>query len=797
MVAHLKSVSGRIAFLAALLVGASQLLAAPAAIRIDLDKPGHTVSPLLYGIFFEDINCSSDGGLYAELVRNRNFEDSPKPDHWGVISGADAQVDMRIDSSQPASPKNIRSLRVNISRVGTGRAGVVNHGFWGIPVNKGQRYRLSLLARGADEFAGPLTASIEGEDGVVYGQAKLADLNPGWKSYELSLKVRNTDPHARLVLSTERAGTFWLDMVSLFPVKTWKNRPTGLRPDLAEMLVGLKPAFVRFPGGCWVEGDTMALAYRWKETVGSVAERRTQHNIWQYMATHGIGYHEYLQLCEDLHAEPLFVINCGMSHKEVVPMEKMGEFVQDALDAIEYANGPATSRWGGARARNGHRPPFHLKYIEIGNENGGPAYQERYALFHDAIKAKYPQVRLIANEWSSPPNNRPLDIVDEHYYSTPEFFISNAGKYDSYDRAGRKVYVGEYAVTQGCGQGDLRAAVGEAAFMTGLERNSDVVVMASYAPLFANLNYKKWNPDLINFDSFRVYGLPSYYVQKMFSENKGERVLPVSIDATAQEPAPGSGTFGVGTWRTAAEFKEMKVTRGDETLFDWDAGQGTRGWRFRDGDWVSSGGVLRQNSLAENVRAFAEDKSWSNYTYALKARKLAGDEGFLIPFLAKDENQKAWWNLGGWGNRKHAVEMDGAILNEVPGQIETGRWYDIRIEVNGARIKCYLDGRLVHELAAPRLKPLYASATLSPRELILKVVNVSTVAQETEIRLKGREAKGNGTAMVLASESPGEENSLDDPWRVAPVTQRITCRGSSLRHSFPGNSVSVIRLTLQ
>jgi alpha-L-arabinofuranosidase len=795
MTARSNSTLMRIACLAALLASACQPLAAPATIRIDLDKPGHPVSPMLYGIFFEDINCSADGGLYAELIRNRSFEDSAKPDHWGVVSSGDAQVEINLDSSQPASPKNPHSLRVNIARMRTGRAGVANQGFWGISVTHGEKYRLSLLARGAKE-AGPLTASIESQDGVVYAQATVGDLTSGWKAYEVALTARNTDSRARLVVSATKPGTFWLDMVSLFPFRTWKNRPNGLRPDLAEMLAGLRPAFVRFPGGCWVEGDTMALAYRWKETIGDPAERRTQHNIWQYMATHGIGYHEYLQLCEDLGAEPLFVINCGMSHKEVVPIEKMGEFVQDALDAVEYAKGPVSSTWGAVRARNGHRAPFHLGYMEIGNENGGPAYHERYALFHDAIRAKYPEIQLIANEWSGTPENRPLDIVDEHYYSTPEFFISNAGKYDSYDRAGRKVYMGEYAVTQGCGQGNLRAAIGEAAFMTGMERNSDVVLMASYAPLFANVNYKKWNPDLINFDSSRVYGLPSYYVQKMFSENKGERVLPVVIEASEQEPAPRSGGIGVGTWRTSAEFKDMKVSRESETLFNWDAGQGTKSWRLSGGEWVSKDGVLRQNSLAENVRAFAGDKSWTNYTYALKAKKLSGDEGFLIPFLVQDENQKVWWNLGGWGNRKHAIEMEGAILNEVAGQIETGRWYDLRIEVKGTGIKCYVDDQLVHELAAPKLKPLYASATLNPGELILKVVNVSTESQETEIRWNSRRGKSSGKLIVLTSQRPEDENTLDAPLKVAPLNRQITCSGSSLHQSFPGNSVSVIRLPL-
>jgi len=768
---------------------------APATLTVDLAHPGHAISPMLYGIFFEDINCSADGGLYAELVRNRNFEDSDKPDFWSVVSSEPAKVDLSVDRSQPVSPKNPRSLKVEFGEVGNSRAGVANAGFWGMSVVKGERYQLALFARGQAGFTGPLVASVESRDGVVYAQARISSLSTAWKHYKMSLKARDTDPKARLVISTTKPGTFWLDMVSLFPKKTWKNRPNGLRPDLAEMLAGLKPSFVRFPGGCWVEGDTMSLAYRWKQTIGDISERRTQHNIWQYEATHGIGYHEYLQLSEDLGAEPLFVINCGMSHRENVPMDKMQEFVQDALDAIEYANGPVNSTWGAVRARNGHPAPFGLKYMEIGNENGGPAYHERYALFHDAIKAKYPEMHLIANEWGGRPRNRPVEIIDEHYYSTPEFFIKNADKYDSYDRAGRKVYVGEYAVTQGCGQGNLRAAVGEAAFMIGMERNSDVVVMASYAPLFANVNYKKWNPDLIDFDSSRVYGLPSYYVQKMFGENRGEVVLPVSLEVPEVMPAAKSGAIGVGTWRTEAEFKDLKVTHGNETLFTCDFAEGTKGWRLHGGDWSVQDGALHQESLRENIRAFAGDKRWNNYTYTLKARKLSGDEGFLIPFLVQDESVKAWWNIGGWGNTRHAIEMDGIIGNEVPGRIETGRWYDIRIQLQGANIKCFLDGKLMHDVTYPKTRTLVAGASRSKngREVMVKVANVSDQDQETEVRLEGAGIARKATAIVLSSHSPADENSLDQPTKVVPVTRQITCSGSTLRHTFPANSVTVLR----
>jgi alpha-L-arabinofuranosidase len=764
-----------------------------ARITVEVDKPGHAISPLLYGIFFEDINCSADGGIYAELIRNRNLEDADQPVHWSVVSGDSTSVDMAVDSTRPVSPGNHHSLRVQIAG-GNGRGGVANDGYWGISVKRGETYVLSLFARGGTGFTGPLTATLESDHQTMYAQTKSIEVGPDWKRYRFLLTAKGTDPRTRLVVSTTKAGTFWLDMVSLFPERTWKGRPNGLRPDLAEMLRGLRPSFVRFPGGCWVEGDTMRLAYRWKQTIGDPSERRTQHNLWQYEATHGLGFHEYLQMCEDLQAEPLFVINCGMSHKENVPMDKMQAFVQDALDAIEYANGPAGSTWGALRARDGHPAPFHLRYMEIGNENGGPAYHERYALFYDAIKAKYPKMHLVADEWRGHPKNCPIEIVDEHYYASPEFFIQNADKYDSYDRAGRNVYVGEYAVTQGCGQGNLRAAVGEAAFMTGMERNSDVVIMASYAPLFANVNYKKWNPDLINFDGARVYGLPSYYVQKMFSENRGEVVLPASLEVPEARLSARAGAIGVGTWRTEAEFKEIKVTHGGETLFACDFSEGGKGWRRHGGDWSIQDGALRQRSLGENIRAFAGDKTWSNYTYTLKARKLSGDEGFLIPFLVQDEEVKAWWNIGGWGNTKHAIEMDGIVGKEVPGRIETGRWYDIRIELSGIGIQCYLDGELIHDVSYPKAKPLQVAASRAKKEIILKVVNVSGEAEDTELRFQGAHLRAQATAIVLGSERPEDENSLAAPRKVAPVTRTINCGDTSMRHTFPPNSVTVLRL---
>lgn len=791
-----KMIAGMIA--AVLLVVNGISLAEDSSITVTVDKPGTKVSPTLWGIFFEDINLSADGGIYPERVRNRSFEDTDKPENWTVVSSGLSKIDLAIDAEMPVSAKNPHSLKVTVANPGSGRAGVANAGYYGMSFVKGDKYNVSFFARASSDFSGPLTVTLESADSFAYAKEEIKKLTSDWKHFSFSLKSNGTDPKARLTVSCSNPGTFWLDMVSVLPAKTWKNH--GLRPDLCEMLVGLKPAFMRFPGGCWVEGDTMKHAYRWKETIGDISERRTQHNIWGYYATHGLGYHEYLQLSEDLGAEPMFCINVGMSHKENVPMDQMQEYVQDALDCLEYANGSADSKWGALRAKAGHPAPFNMKYLEIGNENGGPAYHERYALFHDAIKAKYPNVTLIANVWNGIPSNRSLEIVDEHYYNNPEFFIANAGKYDNYDRTKFKVFIGEYAVTQGTGQGSHRGAVGEAAFMTGMERNSDVVVMGSYAPLFVNINHKRWNPDLIDFDSSRVYGIPSYYVQKMFAENRGDVVLPAEVTSPAAEVEAKGGMVGVGTWTTQAEFKDIKVTRGDETLFASDFSKGTKGWKTIDGEWKAVDGVLKQNSLGENIRAITGDKKWVNYTYTLKARKLGGAEGFLVIFGLQNDKQKSWWNIGGWGNKRHGLEIGGVENESVDGSIETGRWYDIKVEIKGAGIKCYLDGKLIHDTKFPTMKALYASSMLSSSgdEVILKVVNTSAAKLATDIKLNGAKKVGSkARIVVLTSKDSMDENTIDDPTKVAPVELKIDNASENFKHTFPGNSVSVIRLEIK
>lgn len=766
-----------------------------AKIAVQADQPGHAVSPALWGIFFEDINLSADGGVYPELVRNRSFEDAEQPENWKITSAPDAKNEIGIDTSRPLNPLNRRSLRARLD----GSATLENDGYYGMNIVAGEHYTLRLAARQGDSFEGRITARIVG-GGQVLATGELAGFGGRWTYHSLELTAAAGYPKASLQLQLQGKGTLYLDMVSLLPRKTWKEH--GLRPDLAEAMGALRPAFLRFPGGCWVEGDDMAHMYNWKRTVGGVDARTPLQNIWGYQATHGVGYHEYLQMAEDLGAEPLFCINVGMSHREVIPLDRMDQWVQDALDAIEYANGPTNSVWGALRARNGHPAPFGLKYLEIGNENGGPAYAERWPLFVRAIKARHPEVQLIANHWAGGYPKSPMpEIVDEHYYDTPDWFMEHAHRYDSYDRKGPKIFVGEYAVTRNTGLGNLRGAIGEAAFMTGLERNSDIVVMAAYAPLFCNANHKRWPVNLINFDSSRWFGIPSYYVQKLFAEHRGSVTLPTTVDADSSiEPMPAGGV-GVGTWNTSAEFKDIRVTAPDgKVLLASDFSRDFAGWKpLGGGRWAVQDGALRQSAAdREFVRIVAGDRSWTDYTLTLKARKLAGREGFLVLFHNGDDEDRTWWNLGGWENSRHGIEI-GSTLDPKEGSIETGRWYDLEVEVRGLAVKCRMDGKLVHDVRRePRVtRNLFASATRDDAsgDLILKVVNSAAAPLETEIDLRGApRLAAQGQAIVLTSDSPRDENTLEQPTRVAPRSEPVTVSGARWARAFPGNSLTVLRL---
>jgi len=510
---------------------------APAALQIDAGHPGHSVSPMLNGLMIEEINHSLDGGLYGELIQNRVFkDDASAPVHWSVAQ--DSGTAIALDTTQPISGTALTtSLRVTVSAANR-RAGVANDGYFGIPIKPHATYRASLFAKAAAGFSGRLTVSLESADGTrVYARERLGKLGGEWKRYSVVLKTDGVKPtaDARFVISTSDAGTFWLEQVSLFPA-TFRNRPNGNRIDLMEMMAALSPTFLRLPGGNFLEGNTIAERFQWKATIGPVASRPGHQAPWGYRSTDGLGLLEYLEWCEDLGMEPVLGVYAGYSLNGsfVNPGADLVPYVQDALDEIQYLIGGTDTVWGARRAADGHPEPFPLQYVEVGNEDffdRSGSYEGRFAQFFDAIKAAYPQLQVIA---TTGVRSRTPDVVDEHFYTTPKAFQLMANRYDSYDRSGPKIFVGEYASIEGRPTPDLNAALGDAAWLTGLERNSDVVVMQAYAPMLVNINpgASQWPNNLIGYDALHSFGSPSYYLQSMFAQHAGDVVLPATLTTT-------------------------------------------------------------------------------------------------------------------------------------------------------------------------------------------------------------------------------------------------------------------------
>lgn len=517
---------------------------------VDVARPTAKIQPTMYGIFFEDINFGADGGLYAELVKNRSFE-FPQPFVGWIPFG-----NVTVQDAEPCFDRNPHYVRiVNDGRLL--RAGLDNEGYRGIGLKQGEEYRFTAYTRTPD--ARPMKLSIElvNSRGENLLKREIEISGNSWQKQTVVLQSPFTDAHSRLrvVLLTE--GTVDMDHISLFPVKTWKNRENGLRADLAQALYDLNPGVFRFPGGCIIEGNSLATRYQWKHSVGPVENRPLNENRWNYTFKHkafpdyfqslGLGYYEYFLLSEDLGAEPLPVLSCGLScqyeSNEVVPLDELDPYVQDALDLIEFANGPVTSTWGKLRAEMGHPEPFHLKMIGIGNEQWDKVYTERLEVFTKAIRARYPDIKIVGSSGPNADGDKfdylwpemkriGVDLVDEHYYMAPDWFFANAARYDSYDRRGPKVFAGEYAShDHPTGKANnFLAALSEAAFMTGLERNADVVHLATYAPLFAHVDAWQWNPDLIWFDNLRMMRTPNYYVQQMYGMNAGTDVLRLQMD---------------------------------------------------------------------------------------------------------------------------------------------------------------------------------------------------------------------------------------------------------------------------
>ena len=524
---------------------AERLNAQTVKLTLDLGKDGVDVSSKLYGLMTEEINHSYDGGLYAELIRNRVFKDNPKaPDNWAVVEEGGGKGNIRLDEKQAINAALSTCLRLDVTKSG-GRVGIANEGYWGIPVKPQTTYKASFYAKTTDEAAGPLTVSIESNDGTVTYASVPVTLNKGeWKKYEVQLSTgNNIKPtlQARFVISASHTGTYWFNLVSLFP-PTFNNRPNGNRTDIMQLMADMKPTFLRFPGGNFLEGDWFSTRFPWKNTLGKLEERPGHAGCWGYRSSDGMGLLEFLEWCEDLKMEPLLAVYAGYTlkgdHIDAGPFLK--PFVDDALEEIEYVTGDVNTKWGAKRAQDGHPEPFKLSYIEVGNEDffdRSGSYGGRFTQFYDAIKEKYPQLQIISTMTGADPlgasfktKARKLEVVDEHYYRNAWEMEQDAGHYDNYDRSGPKIFVGEWATREGSPTTNMNAALGDAAWMTGMERNSDHVVMSCYAPLFVNVSpgAMQWKSDLIGYDAIASFGSPSYYAQKMFSNYLGNKVVQVS-----------------------------------------------------------------------------------------------------------------------------------------------------------------------------------------------------------------------------------------------------------------------------
>lgn len=767
-------------------------LSAQIVMNVDATQRGPLTSPYQYGLFFEEINHAGEGGLYAELVKNRAFDEGTEA--WTAVGGASMGVS--TDNADMLNAARKQALSVDVQGAsGSTPKGVSNSGFYGMAFRADSTYTLTVWLKGSKALTGNLRVRLVADNGTtVIGSANIpGDIsNDAYSAHTVRIKATGNAAKGSLQILSITGGNLTLGFVSLFPY-TWHGRANGLRPDLAQLLYDTNPKFLRFPGGCYVEGQTsFDNAFQWKKTIGPVEQRPGHLNQnWGYWSSDGLGFDEYLQLCEDLGAAPLFVVNVGLGHGYSIPMADLDTLVQNTLDAIEYANGDASTVWGARRIANGHAEPYNLKFIEIGNENynfyttnnNDQSYQypERYKKFYDAIKAKYPEIVTIGNveAWSTDNpswrNDYPVELVDEHYYRSFSWMRDNYNKYDSYNRS-IGVYNGEYAAnSSGWGQyGNMNSALGEAVYMLGMEKNSDVCRMASFAPIFTHEDNPTWAYDMIHFNAANHFVTPSYYVQKLFGHNLGTQNLKWTETGNAAVVNAG-GKVGVASWNTQVEFDDVKVTDANGNVLASDDFSNDNGnWTYGSGDWSVADGVLQQTASGTDHRAVMSTNFTGDYIYNVRARKTGGNEGFLIMFNVADDNNYYWWNLGGWNNTAHGVEhaVNGSktTVASASGNIETGRWYDIEIRVSGTQVTCLLDGTQVHQFSIAADRAVYQSVQLDSvsNELIVKLVNPNSTAATVTLNAKNM-TLGAGSVQRLASANGTDENTMNTPDNVQPT----------------------------
>lgn len=816
-----------------------------AALTVDLNST-RQISDTLFGLFLEDINFAVDAGLYAELIKNRSFEYGALAANgakhgWAVT---DPSVTFETASDAPLNENN--PTYAILTHSADTPEGICNSGYLdGLAVEAGQRYTASLFVRGS---AG-LQLSLEGSDGTVYAAAQLTAQADDWTKYTVTLTPTDTvSRNLRFAVRID-AGTVQLDMVSLMPEDTYQGLP--IRKDLGEYLEALNPSFLRFPGGCVIEGKSLESMYSWKDSIGNgipftvngesavgdPATRPQVVDIWSgssqdpYYCTYGLGFYEYFLLCEALDCLPVPIVNAGMTCQVQSPQyivfptdsPEFQQCIQDALDLVEFCRGGADTEWGAVRIAMGHEEPFDLKYIGIGNEQWQTEYHEHYELFADAFYRAsirnpklYGDIELIVANgpasdstegWQYVQNHSDsfTTLVDEHYYQTPTWFLNNTKRYDSYDRTlGAKVFLGEYAAQSN----NMNAALAEAAYMTALERNGDVVEMACYAPLFGNAKLNQWLPDMIFFSNDSVYGTPNYYVQKLFGNNAGTAYLQTDLTLSGKlEEGVFGGKVGLGSWQTSVAYDNLKVVSNADGSVLYENGFDTMdGLSVQTGSWEIRDGQLVQTNTAAPVNTnigdalYLGDSGWSDYTMTVDATVLGGAEGFLIPICVENTNNNIFWNVGGWGNTVSCLQIvaDGTKSGQISGTVRNlkllhDQVYQLKVTVSGNSIKCYLNDTLFVDYTQETAEPVYASTVRAENgDLILKVVNVSGERIPVTLNIPGL-SPSTATVSTLAAAAGSATNSFGQPENVFPTESTMEISDGCV-YEAPPYSLTVIRI---
>lgn len=797
----------------------------------------------LYGIFFEDINRAGDGGLYPEMIRNRAFEDSLLPEgyvekedgiHVVTDSGWEDEFNrgeglsrwieaeridetpvpawyaegarMELEQGDTLNRHRSAALRVKFEAGGC----VYNTGFCGISQKKGEAYPFYMFVKVKKPME--LVLSVE-EGGHSFAGCSFWVTGRGYIRYDAVMVSDGDCQNARLTIRCPEGGEALFGFMSLMPGKTYNGH--GLRTDLVEKLKDLRPRFMRFPGGCIVEGTTPSTVMRFRDTIGPVWERPGNLLVWHYRSCNGLGFHEYLQLCEDLDMEPMYVCNCGMTCQArkcvLLTGKALEEILQDTLDAIEYAVGACDSRWGKLRAQMGHPKPFKLTYLEIGNENRGADYEERYRRFYQEIKKRYPRIQIIANDHVEA-RGCMAEYVDEHFYSTAEFFAENLHYYDGYDRKGPKIFIGEQAVNEGLHRGKLYGALGEAAFLIGMEQNQDVVALSSYAPLFENIHYSCWSPNLIRFNNRESLGIPTYYVWKMFGQNRGDYVLETA-QTTGKVYRPLNGMASLKStmpllyrnaeWNgapTALTHEMMGHAAPEQDGFCLQPPDEAQKEALGQADTAGSFVVFgeeEQTCGKFEVDIFVEENgSFELGIFSARAilsyydQLLEGAERVWKPFGVRP----LLWKVNGDKScfAETAFPEDRRLTEDFALAVTPGSYQRFGYETDGRVIRLLVNGEAVKEVEVP-YSPSFASvATETEGEILIKMVNLDGVTDPVQITLDCS-VESSYTAVVLSGKKDAE-NSFEQPENVRDRILRLQGASESFVYEAPAYSVSVLRL---